>query len=55
LESNQQARDQMRALLTGRGQTLVEVLVHPDEDVRPRVGAKIVEGRIISGNMRDYN
>ena len=54
LESNQQARGQMRELLAGSGQTLVEVMVHPDEDVRPRVGAKIVDGRIVSGNMRDY-
>jgi acetolactate synthase-1/2/3 large subunit len=54
LESNQQTRDQMRELLSSSGQTLVEVMVHPDEDVRPRVAAKIVDGRIVSGNMRDY-
>jgi len=54
LESNQQTRNLMPELLTDGGQTLVEVMVHPDEDVRPRVGAKIVDGRIVSGNMRDY-
>ena len=54
LESNPQTRQLMPELLAGGGQTLVEVMVHPDEDVRPRVGAKIVDGRIVSGNMRDY-
>lgn len=54
LGSNQEAHDQMRELLSSSGQILVEVMVHPDEDVRPRVGAKIIDGRIVSGNMRDY-
>lgn len=35
-------------------QILVEVFVSPDEDVRPRVGAKSVNGKMISGNMLDY-
>lgn len=54
LESNAQAQKALTDLLTRTGQTLVEVMVNPDEDVRPRVGAKIVAGRIMSGNMRDY-
>ena len=54
LDSNEQARGILPELLSASGQTLVEVMVHPDEDVRPRVGAKIVEGRMVSGNMRDY-
>lgn len=54
LESDQQAEAVLAQLLAQTGQTLVEVMVHPDEDVRPRVGAKIVDGRITSGNMRDY-
>lgn len=54
LESNEQAKAAMVELLSSVGQTLVEVMVNPDEDVRPRVGAKIVDGRMVSGNMRDY-
>lgn len=54
LQSNAQAQAALPGLLAGRGQTLVEVMVHPDEDVRPRVGARIVDGRITSGNMREY-
>lgn len=54
LESNAQAQAALPGLLADTGQTLVEVMVNPDEDVRPRVGAKIVDGRIMSGNMRDY-
>ena len=54
LNSNAQAQSTIADLLQDDGQTLVEVMVHPDEDVRPRVGAKIVDGRLVSGNMRDY-
>jgi acetolactate synthase-1/2/3 large subunit len=54
LNSNEQVQSNMADLLKSDGQTLVEVMVHPDEDVRPRVGAKIIDGRLVSGNMRDY-
>ena len=54
LESNQQIIDKVEKLLVGNGQTLVEVMVNPDEDVRPRVGAKMVAGRMVSGNMKNY-
>lgn len=54
LQSNEQARLSMADLLQDNGQTLVEVMIDPSEDVRPRVGATIVNGRLVSGNMRDY-
>jgi acetolactate synthase-1/2/3 large subunit len=54
LQSNEQARLNIADLLQDNGQTLVEVMIDPNEDVRPRVGANIVNGRLVSGNMRDY-
>jgi acetolactate synthase-1/2/3 large subunit len=54
LQSDAQAQATLPTLLADSGQTLVEVMVHPDEDVRPRVGAKLVDGRITSANMKDY-
>jgi acetolactate synthase-1/2/3 large subunit len=54
LQTNAQMREALPNLLSGSGQVIVEVMVHPDEDVRPRVGTKIVDGRLTSGNMRDY-
>lgn len=52
--SNQKLFSSIPNLLKSNDQTLVEVMIHPDEDVRPRVGASIVNGRLVSGNMRDY-
>jgi len=35
-------------------QLIIEVMIDPEEDVRPRVGAKIINGKIISGNLNSY-
>jgi acetolactate synthase-1/2/3 large subunit len=54
LSSNEHIPSVLTEVMNQNGQILVEVLVNPDEDVRPRVGAKIVNGKMVSGNMRDY-
>lgn len=54
LSANSDISLMLTKLLSSKGQILVEVMVHPDEDVRPRVGAKMVGSKIVSGNLRDY-
>jgi acetolactate synthase-1/2/3 large subunit len=54
LTNNEQLQTILTDTVNQKGQILVEVLVGPDEDVRPRVGAKSVNGKMISGNMSDY-
>lgn len=41
-------------LLSRKGQLLVEVFVDPEEDVRPRVGTRLVGEKIFSANMKEY-
>lgn len=54
LSNNEEIPSVLAETVNKKGQVLVEVLVSPDEDVRPRVGAKSVNGKMISGNMSDY-
>ena len=54
LKSNQQISSLLNEILNINDQIIIEVIVDPNEDVRPRVGAKIVGGKIISANLKDY-
>jgi acetolactate synthase-1/2/3 large subunit len=54
LTNNEQIESILTETVNQKGQILVEVLVGPDEDVRPRVGAKFINGKMVSGNMSDY-
>lgn len=37
-----------------KGQFLVELIIDPDEDVRPRIGTKIIGKTIMSSNLNEY-
>lgn len=54
LTNNNQIQSILTKTISEKGQILVEVMVSPDEDVRPRVGAKSINGKMVSGNMSDY-
>jgi acetolactate synthase-1/2/3 large subunit len=54
LSDNSQIQSVLAESVDSKGQTLVEVIVSPDEDVRPRVGAKLINGKMVSGSMSDY-
>jgi acetolactate synthase-1/2/3 large subunit len=54
LEHNKQIPSLLNEILNINGQIIIEVIVDPNEDVRPRVGARIVEGKIKSANLKDY-
>ena len=54
IRNNDQIPKILSEVVHQKGQILVEMLVSPDEDVRPRVGAKSVNGKMVSGNMVDY-
>ena len=55
INDNEQIPSILSQTLKANGQILVEVIVSPAEDVRPRVGAKSINGKMVSGNLADYS
>lgn len=54
LTDNEQIHSVLSETINHTGQILIEVFVNPDEDVRPRVGANLINGKMISANFRNY-
>ena len=54
LSNNDKIDSMLAEVINQEGQIIVEVVASPNEDVRPRVGAKSINGKMVSGNMKDY-